>query len=49
MTWGEFKKRVEELGIKEEHDLRWIDVNGVAQAEEVEVATDKEGKVAIYT
>jgi hypothetical protein len=49
MTWGELKKRVEELGVKDEDILRWVDVNGYAKPGEVEAAKDKEGKVAIYT
>ena len=49
MTWGELKKRVEELGVKDEDLLRWVDVNGQARVEEVEAAKDKGGKVAIYT
>ena len=49
MTWGEFKRRAEELGIKEEDQIRWIDVNGQARIEEVEIAKDTQGKVAVYT
>jgi hypothetical protein len=49
MTWGDFKRRVEELGVKEDDLIRWIDVNGAAPADEVDAARDKEGKVAIYT
>jgi hypothetical protein len=49
MTWGELKKRAEELGVEDGDILRWVDVHGSAPVEEVEAARDKEGKIAIYT
>jgi hypothetical protein len=49
MTWAEFKRRVEELGIKGEDPIRWIDVHGQAKPEEIAAAKDGDGKVAIYT
>jgi|GEM_PF-3585855 hypothetical protein len=49
MTWGELKRRVEELGVKDEDPIRWIDIHGEAPVEEVEAAKDKQGRVAIYT
>lgn len=27
MTWGEFKKRIESLGISDDAKIGWIDVN----------------------
>jgi len=27
MTWGEFKKAVEELGVKDDDDIRYVDTS----------------------
>ena len=49
MNWEEFKKRVEELGVKNEDEIKWIDIHGTTGTEDVDAAKDRDGKVAIYT
>ena len=54
MTWGELKKKVEELGVKDDAELWYVDVNFSDQHVNLnpeDIEADKEGpygSVAIF-
>ena len=40
MTWGEFKARVEKLGVQDNFSISSIDVDGLLDSEDIDVYED---------
>ena len=48
MTWKEFKERLEELGVKNDDRISWIDVNGW-DSEFIKVCRDKDNTIEVMS
>lgn len=49
MTWSEFKKRVEDNGVKDESVIWFIDVNGMSLIEDINIsAGGYDGSISIW-
>ena len=42
MTWGEFKARVEKLGVQDNFAISSIDIDGLADSEDIDVYEDRD-------
>jgi hypothetical protein len=48
MTWGEFKKKVEDSGlVNNDTQIRYIDTTGAVQADELFVSIDEGGQLDV--
>ena len=47
MTWGEFKKAVEDRGVKDDNQIGWIDVDACSMITGLIIIIDENGEVEI--
>ncbi len=44
MTWGEFKKMIEDEGIKDDNEICWIDVSGLDGKPKINIKKELDGR-----